>query len=693
VDGIWDDGEKSKITQPPDDATGPRKLDLRSDVVDFRNVYRGPVVEKPFPVYEGGEPYVFVCYAHEDSAVVYPEIAWLHAHGINIWYDEGISAGTNWRASIGDSLLGASRVLFYISRNSLESDHCNREINLALDERLEVVPVYLEDVPLTADLKVGLNRVHALRHQQDPAYRQRLLSALSVDRVSEPSAPAEVDPLPGPQRSRWLWAASGLFVLALAVAGWLHLRSEERVSPVSGDLPSIAVLPFSNLSDDPDAGYLGEGIAEDLLNRLSMVDGIRVVARTSAFRFRDEDMGEANVSAILGVTHFLTGSVRRVGDNLRVVARLVSADDETQLWSERYDREVDDVFAIQDEIAESLVKKLQVGFGTSVMAARRQVSMAAYALVQQARQQIDTLSSDGLRNAIGMLSEATEIDPTYFDAWYELSRAYGLIWALPYGDTSERMVASSDEALQRAMVLDPENPLAQNAMIRQLAGQGHWADAFRMMSRSLESYPRNPDLADTHAYLLAKAGRIDEALSESGRALELDPLNPTKLYMHGLVQLFASRFDEAVATMERAVDLGADSPWIRADLGLANYYAGQQQAAIDLWSSVDGVDAVGDPTKAGTEDAFLAMVRRTVQTVKAAGNPCEPNPWGAAYTAALVEDADLTFECLRQAARENRVLHIMGHHQFRKYRSDPRFAEVLAMTGLDQVVDPALLKE
>ena len=105
-------------------------------------------MDKPLPAYQGDAPYVFVCYAHEDSDIVYPEIAWLREQGTNLWYDEGIAAGRNWRAAIGDSLLGASRVLFYITARSLVSDHCNREINLSLDEGKDLVPVYLEDVQL-----------------------------------------------------------------------------------------------------------------------------------------------------------------------------------------------------------------------------------------------------------------------------------------------------------------------------------------------------------------------------------------------------------------------------------------------------------------------------------------------------------------------------------------------------------------
>ena len=131
-------------------------------------------MDKPFAAYQGDLPYIFVCYAHADAAIVYPEIQWLVGQGINIWYDEGIPAGKNWRAEIGRSLERANKVLFYVSRSSLSSDHCNREINLALDEGREVVPVYLEELPLTPDLKVGLNRVQALHRDQDRGYRNEL---------------------------------------------------------------------------------------------------------------------------------------------------------------------------------------------------------------------------------------------------------------------------------------------------------------------------------------------------------------------------------------------------------------------------------------------------------------------------------------------------------------------------------------
>ena len=196
-------------------------------------------MEKLFPAYTGNEPYVFVCYAHEDSEIVYPEIVWLREQGTNLWYDEGISAGENWRGAIGDSLLGSSHVLFYISERSLKSDHCNREINLALDEGKAIVPVYLDDIELTTDLKVGLNRVHALHRGQDASYHQHLLNALgqSTSAVEPPPIRHTQDTgqenqprqkiSPG-NASKLIYAVAGLLVAIGAAAIYLFTLPIEQ---------------------------------------------------------------------------------------------------------------------------------------------------------------------------------------------------------------------------------------------------------------------------------------------------------------------------------------------------------------------------------------------------------------------------------------------------------------------------------
>ena len=190
-------------------------------------------MDKPFPAYSGDEPYIFVCYAHDDSALVYPEIAWLDEQGTNIWYDEGISAGKNWRTAIGESLLAASRILVYVSAASLKSDHCNREINLALDEAKEIVPVYLEETELTADLKVGLSRVQALHRNQGLRYQQLLLNTLGGESSDADAQPPVAS---GKKLTRRRYSGLGIIIagfVGLALAWALFEGTAYRPAPLS----------------------------------------------------------------------------------------------------------------------------------------------------------------------------------------------------------------------------------------------------------------------------------------------------------------------------------------------------------------------------------------------------------------------------------------------------------------------------
>jgi TolB-like protein len=232
-------------------------------------------LEKPFPAYQGNDPYVFVCYAHEDCEVVYPEIAKLHELGINIWYDEGISPGKNWRAAIGDSLLSSERVLFYISERSVASEHCNREINLALDERKDIVPVYLEDAELTSDLKVGLSRVQALFHSFDANHLVRVAEALRSPAVSKKLSPIGE-----------------------------HRSSVE---------PTITILPFETLSEDAELEEFAKIVQQDLIHSISLTE-LKVLDQSSA-------------------NFVVSGNLRRAEDGVQLRFQIALAKDGRIYWS------------------------------------------------------------------------------------------------------------------------------------------------------------------------------------------------------------------------------------------------------------------------------------------------------------------------------------------------------------------------
>ena len=189
--------------------------------------HTGAIVKKPFTAYKGDEPYSFVCYAHADCSLVYPDLAWLNDHGAHLWYDEGISAGTNWRATIGEALLGADSVLVYLSQASIKSQHCNREINLALDEAKRIIPIYLEEVALTPDLKIGLNRLQAMTFDTSDAHRSLLLEAIDPKTSRSYRAQNGQQPTHEAAPSRKSRSTIGMamlvcLVVATAIAWWLQ---------------------------------------------------------------------------------------------------------------------------------------------------------------------------------------------------------------------------------------------------------------------------------------------------------------------------------------------------------------------------------------------------------------------------------------------------------------------------------------
>jgi hypothetical protein len=170
-------------------------------------------VDRPFPAYKGDEPYIFVCYAHENTDIVYPELRWLQDQKLNIWYDEGISGGKVWRAEIADSIQAASKILYYVSKASLESAHCNREIDYALTRDLDVIPVFLDNTKLTPELELALNRIQALHRADDERYQQRLLDALGQE--SEVPAHRHLE-----AHSQLRPSKAPMVRVALELAGW-----------------------------------------------------------------------------------------------------------------------------------------------------------------------------------------------------------------------------------------------------------------------------------------------------------------------------------------------------------------------------------------------------------------------------------------------------------------------------------------
>jgi TolB-like protein len=426
-----------------------------------------------------------VCYAHEDSSVVYPEIAWLHEQGLNLWYDEGISAGDNWRAAIGDSLLEASQVLFYISGRSLGSEHCNREINLALDEGKKVVPVYLEDVELTSDLKVGLNRVQALFHDSDADYGQQLLDALGRQTAgaNEPRAPASV----------------------------------------AGRTPRIAIIPFESLDPTSEHAWLGRMLAQSTMRLLHQSGHFEVVPERDVRRYEGSSAPVHEIRRDLGADYLLEGATLVSNEQLSLEVTLLDAKSGRALWAHSFKEPVSRVISMETALLNYLVGALEVE--SSIEGVDRGTTNSEAYLAYLQGDFIPMDDGDACLACIETLKRATRLDPNFGEAFTSLAAAY--YFASQRLQRPELMQLAL-ENFRRSLEVGRLTPFTEAWNIwsicdPRIAGVFEWEPAEAAMRKAMsqtEAYarwftdpiapPRAP-LERGYAHILSVAGLFEEA--------------------------------------------------------------------------------------------------------------------------------------------------------------------------------------
>jgi adenylate cyclase len=328
------------------------------------------------------------------------------------------------------------------------------------------------------------------------------------------------------------------------------------------DAQSIAVLPFLNMSDDAANEYFSDGLAEELLNLLAKVPELRVAARTSSFQFKDRTGNIAEIAGQLKVANILEGSVRKAGNQVRITAQLIKADDGYHLWSETYDRQLDNIFQIQDEIARAVVDALKVrllGAAPKV----RETNPEAYALYLQGRFHLNARSEANYAKAARAFREALAIDPAYAAAWAGLARVLSQQAGFGYIEFGQGLT-DAREAAEEAVRQDPELALGWVAL-SQLQGTYDWdwqaADA--SMNKALALEPANSEVQHQAASLACALGRLRECLAILERAMEQDPLN------QHLINALASVY-ENVNRLEEAERLGRQLVSINPDFSSAH---------------------------------------------------------------------------------------------------------------------------
>ena len=452
---------------------------------------------------------------------------------------------------------------------------------------------------------------------------------------------------------------------------------------------SIAVLPFANMSTDRENEFFAEGITEEIINALANVEGLRVASRTSAFAFKGREADIRRIGAQLGVATVLEGSVRRAASQLRVTAQLINVRDGYHMWSERYDREMVDVFAIQDDIAQSIVATLKVKLGQSQPALVRAstTNLDAYNLFLEGRFHWNR-RSESLHAAERCFARAVELDPKFALAHSSLADTYNLLGFY-------RMIAPRDaftratSSAQRAIELDPTLAEAHTSLGFALMLY-HWdgVAAETSFKRSLSLNSAYPTAHHWYAEFLMSRGRTAEAVEEAQRAQELDPLGLIINTVRAMAHYFDRDFGRAVAEARRTLAMDQTFAPVLIWLGLAHLAADDRAEAIRVFEEerrltrdLSSTDAFRAVAHARSGDTGAAMRILEDLRVRAA------NRYVAAFDMAIIEHAigmhDEALASLERAVDERSVWLIWAEHDplLDGMRSDPRYRSLLVRAG------------
>jgi len=466
----------------------------------------------------------------------------------------------------------------------------------------------------------------------------------------------------------------------------------------SDKVASIAVLPFVNRSSSTDDEYFSDGLADELLNVLAKIRGLRVTGRTSAFHFKGKDATIAELGKALNVETVLEGSVRKAGPRVRISVQLVKVPDGYQLWSETYDRTLDDIFAVQDDIAQCVVKELrrtllgleedsrtsgEAKAEVAKAAVGRATDAEAHRLYLLGRHLLDMSSRESVSKAVEYLEEALDRDPSFALAWVELARAYATegdrIWI-----SVTEAYRRSREATERALALEPNLPDAYWAKGRVLMSYDwDWHGARAAAARALEIDPGNVRALRLMAQLSLIHGDLDEAISMFQRALERDPLNMATCHNFGLALHYGGRFEEAAHLFQRVLELAPTAVNARCYLALSLAATGQFEEALTQAQAEQE-----EPNRLYALAILLQSSGRMEDSEKALRTLLDTYSQVSAYQIAEIYavrgEADSAFLWLDRAyeQRDGGITEVMLSPRLRKLREDPRWPAFVKKLGL-----------
>jgi TolB-like protein/DNA-binding winged helix-turn-helix (wHTH) protein len=516
---------------------------------------------------------------------------------------------------------------------------------------------------------------------------------LSIDTPSLTMADGPTSQFPKLKRSnhglkRTVIAAAVLVGTGVAVAlGWHYWSSHNVAQSTTVAMAdrSIAVLPFVDMSEKKDQEYFGDGMAEEIIDLLVKIPGLKIISRTSSFQFKGRTEDLRSIGSQLGVAYVLEGSVRKSGDHLRVTAQLINAQNGTHLWSQTYDRDLSDVLKMQDEIAASLGRALQIEVGAGEFPSRPALrNTEAYSLYLQGQHASDRGDRQGLEQGLSDFTRALELDPTFAAAEVGLSDAYSTLGT--YGFMPPAIAfEKARQAAERALTLDPNLTIAHL-----LLGEIHrlydwdWSAAGREILQAHAMAPNDSEVLLVSAVLSANLGRWDEALAQLNASLAQDPLNPGGYDDLSQLQLRRGRLEEAEEAQRRALAISPTGTGGHYFLGLVLLARGEGEAAL-----AEMLKEGDDQMRLGGSAMAYSMLGRKVDSDAALAQmiKSETNrPFFIASVHAFRGETDEALKWLDTAYthRETALLLLKCQLAFDKLEGDPRYKAFLKKMNLPE---------
>ena len=514
---------------------------------------------------------------------------------------------------------------------------------------------------------------------------------------TDPAASGELEAIvaqsPGQRWPIGMLAVAGTLALVIGVL-WTLQRSGNLgsdSSPSEGERPaSIAVLPFVNMSGDEENEYFSDGITEEILNALAQVPGLKVAARTSAFQFKGQQVDLRDVGQQLNVATILEGSVQRSGDEVRITAQLIDVETGYHIWSGKYDRQLVDIFAVEDEIARAIADTLRAPLGlepASQLVIRATGDAEAYELYLQGQAKLME-RGPSLMRAVTFYERALERDPDFAAAHAGLAETNALLPWYALGDWRESL-ETAEESARRALLLDTTSARAHVALANIRRDAWDWTAAGEHYLRAIELAPNDAEARHQYAQYLTVVGRHKEAIEQSNLYLDLNPLSPIMNAGHGRTLMYVGRYDEAIESLNGSVELDPD-------LGLAQTWLMWCYLMTDRYDEAEQAGRLGAALVGEDPEVYATMVRAVESPelskdaaleilATATDEYWELSPTARSYWYVLLGENDLALESLGMAVDKGLGnMTVFQDAILDPLRGDPRFNDLLERIGLSE---------